>query len=85
MKKKRAVGRPHSDDPKVIEIRIRVTHSENQYIKSLSESFGMNKSSFIRSLVFGKLNLKILEDIGRIPIVQRALELKKQFEVNNEK
>lgn len=76
-------GRPSTNNKREIEIRIRVTESENDLIEQLSDQFNINKSRLIRNIVLGDISdYSMLSNIGLIPIVKKAIDfLNKNFGV----
>ena len=68
------VGRPKKEDKRDIEIRFRVSKEENERIEKLAEKMKMNKSKLIRNIILGDLGeVEMLNNIGVIPVVQKAL------------
>ena len=66
-------GRPTEENPRNIQIKIKVTEDEAKRIDELAEKMGMNKSRLIRNLVLGNLeDTEFVTKIGLLPFVQKA-------------
>ena len=64
-----------------ITLRIRITEEENKTLEDLAEKFKMNKSRLIRNLLFGNIDdLKFLEKIKFLPLIQNAIALKDKLQ-----
>lgn len=74
------VGRPTEENPRNVQIKIKVTEEENKRIEELSEKMGMNKSRLIRNLILGNLDdAEFLQKIGILPLVKNLIEFKEKL------
>lgn len=70
-------GRPIEENPRNVQIKIKVTEEEAQRIEELAEKMGMNKSRLIRNLLLGNLNdAEFLQKVGILPLVKNLIEFK---------
>lgn len=71
------IGRPKEENPRNIQIKIKVTEEEARRIDELAEKMGMNKSRLIRNLLLGNLNdAEFLQKVGILPFVKNLIEFK---------
>lgn len=73
-------GRPTEENPRNIQLKIKVTEEEAKKIDELAEKMGMNKSRLIRNLVLGNLeDAEFLQKVGILPLVKNLVEFTNQF------
>ena len=70
-------GRPKEENPRNVQIKIKVTEEEAERIDELSEKMGMNKSRLIRNLLLGNLeDAEFFQKVGILPLVKNLVEFK---------
>ncbi|MCT7609811.1 CopG family transcriptional regulator [Aliarcobacter butzleri] len=70
-----SVGRPKEENPRNVQLKIKVTEEEARRIEELAEKMGMNKSRLIRNLLLGNLDdAEFLQKIYVLPIAKRIFE-----------
>ena len=70
-------GRPKEENPRNVQIKIKVTEEEAQRIDELAEKMGMNKSRLIRNLLLGNLeDAEFFQKVGILPLVKNLVEFK---------
>jgi len=70
-------GRPKEENPRNVQIKIKVTEEEAKRIDELSEKMGMNKSRLIRNLLLGNLeDAEFFQKVGILPLVKNLVEFK---------
>ncbi|WP_320034849.1 hypothetical protein [Halarcobacter sp.] len=75
------VGRPKEENPRNIQLKIKLTEEENKTLEDLAEKFKMNKSRLVRNLLFGNIeDLKFLDKIKFLPLIQNALAFKDKLQ-----
>lgn len=72
-----SVGRPKEENPRNVQLKIKVTEEEARRIEELAEKMGMNKSSLIRFLLFAnKIDIHILKKLKQLPLLKRLIDFK---------
>lgn len=70
-------GRPIEENPRNVQIKIKVTEEEAKRIDELAEKMGMNKSRLIRNLLLGNLeDAEFLQKVGILPFVKNLVAFK---------
>lgn len=70
-------GRPIEENPRNVQIKIKVTEEEAKRIDELAEKMGMNKSRLIRNLLLGNLeDAEFLQKVGILPLVKNLVAFK---------
>ncbi len=70
-------GRPIEENPRNVQIKIKVTEEEAKRIDGLAEKMGMNKSRLIRNLLLGNLeDAEFLQKVGILPLVKNLVAFK---------
>ncbi len=70
-----SVGRPKEENPRNVQLKIKVTEEEARRIEELAEKMGMNKSRLIRNLLLGGLDDgEFLQKIYVLPIAKKIFE-----------
>lgn len=69
------MGRPKEENPRNVQLKIKVTEEEAKRIDELAEKMGMNKSRLIRNLLLGGLDDgEFLQKIYVLPIAKKIFE-----------
>ena len=70
-------GRPIEENPRNVQIKIKVTEEEAKRIDELADKMGMNKSRLIRNLLLGNLeDAEFLQKVGILPLIKNLIEFK---------
>lgn len=70
-------GRPIEENPRNVQIKIKVTEEEAKRIDELADKMGMNKSRLIRNLLLGNLeDAEFLQKVGILPLVKNLVAFK---------
>ena len=69
-------GRPKKEEAEKrdVEVKIRLTKTENERIQKLADTLRMTKARLMRSIILGDLDdVELLTNIGLIPIIQKTM------------
>ncbi|WP_419765444.1 MAG: ribbon-helix-helix domain-containing protein [Arcobacter sp.] len=70
-------GRPIEENPRNVQIKIKVTEDEAKRIDELANKMGMNKSRLIRNLLLGNLeDAEFFQKVGILPLVKNLVAFK---------